>query len=452
MHPVAILLIAIAVVIGLIIRFKINAFVALILAAILIGLLSPVVPLAAVMQEVTGRFGNVVGRVGIVILMASIIGQCLMQSGAADKITRRFVAMLGEKYSSLSMLSSSYVLGIPVFSDTVFYLLVPLARAMSIRMAGARYVLYSLAITAGSTATHIYVPPTPGPLAAAATLHVDMGVAILIGLMVAIPASLGCWLSGVWLDRKLNYKIREAPGLSLSELRKIADRPESELPGFRISMLPILLPVALITANTVGRNLIEDEGIRAFLAFVGDPNFALILAAAAAVALLATHKKLSLTETAKPVHEAITGSGMVILITAAGGAFGGMLERAEVGSVLGGYAQSLGMSLLVLGFLLSVLFKIAQGSGTVCMITVSSILAPLAAAQPPDYHIVYLMTAIGSGSVVGTWMNDSGFWVFSTMTGLSEMETLKTRTVGCAAMGFTGFFTTLLLAWLLPLQ
>ena len=220
MHPILILAIAIATVFLLIIRLRINAFVALISAAVLIGLLSPEVPLTDVMKEVGERFGGVVGRIGIAIAMAAIIGQCLMESGAADRITRRFVAWLGDRLSSLSLVASGYVLSVPVFFDTVFYLLVPLARAMSVRMGGKNYVLYILAISAGGSVTHVFVPPTPGPLVMASTLGVDVGIVILVGLCVALPASLCGWLYAIWIDRKLDIPVREAPGLSLDEFRQ----------------------------------------------------------------------------------------------------------------------------------------------------------------------------------------------------------------------------------------
>jgi len=174
MHPILILLVAMAAVFLLIIRLKINAFVALILSAILIGLLSPHVAVEDIMGAVTEAFGGLVGRIGIAIAMAAVIGQCLMESGAAEKITRRFVAWLGEKYSSFSMVISGYILSIPVFHDTVFYLLVPLARSMSMRTGGRNYLLYTLAIGAGGVTTHIFVPPTPGPLAMAETLGIDI--------------------------------------------------------------------------------------------------------------------------------------------------------------------------------------------------------------------------------------------------------------------------------------
>ena len=451
MHPLLILLLAIAAVFLLIIRLKINAFVALILAAILIGLLSPAVPINEIMTRVGGRFGSVVGSIGIAIAMAAIIGQCLMESGAADKITRRFMSWFGERYSSLSMVASGYVLSVPVFHDTVFYLLVPLARAMTIRSGGRNYVLNTLSIGAGGAATHVFVPPTPGPLAMAATMEVDLGLVILVGLAVAIPASLAAWLYSIWIDRKLQIPIREAPGLSLAELEVIATRPESELPGFFVSLLPIALPVVLITGNTLANTFAEGSEFATVMSFLGNASFALILSAASAAWLLAHRKDWSVKELAKPVEHAIKDAGLIILITAGGGAFGGMLVEAGVGDVLGELARSAGVSYLVLGFGVAMLLRIAQGSATVAMITVSSILAPLMIEAPPDYHAVYVLMAIGAGSLTGGWMNDSGFWVYRTMTGLTEVEALKTKTVSLAALGFTGLAAAWLGSVLIPL-
>ena len=451
MHPILILLVAVAAVFVLIIRLRVNAFVALISSAILIGLLSPDVALIEVIPAVGERFGGVVGRIGIAIAMAAIVGQCLMESGAADRITRRFVALLGEARSSLSLVASGYVLSIPVFSDTVFYLLVPLARAMSVRMGGRNYVLYVLAISAGGSATHVFVPPTPGPLVMASTLSVDVGIVILVGLCVALPASLCGWLYAIWIDRKLDIPIREAPGLSLDDLGKIATRPEDELPAFWVSMSPILLPVVFIAGNTVANTFYKDTDIARLTAFLGNPSFALLAGAVVGLWVLARQSKMSLKELAVPVEEAIKSAGVIILITAGGGAFGGMLVRAGVGDVLGKWAGELGMSLMLLGFLLAMLVKVAQGSGTVAMITASAIMAPLLGVADLAYHPVYVLMSIGSGALIGTWMNDSGFWVFRTMTGLTEIETLQTKTALLIVLGGTGFTITLLGSWLFPL-
>jgi len=449
--PLAILAVATIVVVLLIVRLRLNAFLALLVATVLVGLLSPKVPLGEVMPETARQFGAMVGRIGIALAMAAIVGHCLTASGAADRIVRRFVAWLGEGRASLSLMASGYVLSVPVFFDTVFYLLVPLARAMSMRLGGRQYVLLVLAISAGGSATHVFVPPTPGPLAMAATLDVDVGLVILVGLLVALPASLCGWLYAVWIDRRLAIPIRSAPGESLERLGETAARPESELPGLGASLLPILLPVGLIAAGTVARSLGGEDGPAPVLVFLANPNLALLLGAAAALWVLARQRRLTLTELSGSLDTAISSAGVIILITAAGGAFGGMLVRAGVGEALRRLSEGAGLAPLVLGFLLAALFKTAQGSGTVAMITVSAILKPLVDVGPLPHHVVYLVMAVGAGSLVGQWMNDSGFWVFRTMTGLTEVETLETKSVMMAVLGFSAMAITLLASWLLPL-
>lgn len=451
MHPIAILAIAVALVVVLVVRLKLNAFVALIAAAILIGLISPEIPAADVMKETTKHFGGVAARIGIAIAMAAIIGQCLTESGAADKIVRRFVAWFGEKRSSLSLVASGYVLSVPVFFDTVFYLLVPLARAMSMRLGGRNYVLLVLAISAGGSATHVFVPPTPGPLIMAATLGVDVGLVILVGVCVALPASLCGWLYAVWIDRRLGITTRAVAGDSLEELKAVAARPESELPSLAWSLLPILIPVVLVTSRTVARAVEEAGPAARAVALPGDPSFALTLSAAVSLWILFRQRRLSLGELSRTVEKAVRSAGVIILITSAGGAFGGMLVRARVSDSLGALADGAGISALALAFLLASLFKLAQGSGTVTMITVSSILAPLLAVSPLPYHPVYLVMAVGAGSLVGQWMNDSGFWIFRTMSGLTEVETLETKSVMMAVMGLAALGVTLLASHLVPL-
>jgi GntP family gluconate:H+ symporter len=450
-HPIAILAVAVLLVFVLIVRLKLNAFLALVAAAILIGLLSPEIPAADVMRETGERFGDVVGRIGIAIAMAAIIGTCLTESGAADRIVRRFVSWFGEKRASLSLVASGYVLSVPVFFDTVFYLLVPLARAMSVRSGGRHYVLLVLAISAGGSATHVFVPPTPGPLIMAATLGVDVGLVILVGVCVALPASLCGWLYARWIDRRLGIPIRPVPGDSLEQLEAVAGRPESELPGLLRSLLPILLPVLLIGSLTVAKAANAEGPVAAALSLPGNPSFALALSAAASLWILARQRRLSLGALSRSVEKSIMSAGVIILITGAGGAFGGMLVRAGVSDTLGTLADGAGLSAVVLGFLLAALFKVAQGSGTVTMITVSSILAPLLVASPPSYHPVYVLMSVGAGSLVGQWMNDSGFWIFRTMTGLTEVETLETKSVMMAVMGFAAMIVTVLASRLVPL-
>ena len=450
LHPLAILAIAVAVVFFLILRLRINAFIALITAATTVGILTPNVALGDVMPSVAREFGGVCGSIAIVIALAALIGQCLMESGAADKIVRVFVRALGEKHASLSLLSSGYVLSVPVFFDTVFYLLVPLARAMRVRM-GKHYLLFLMAISAGGAVTHSMVPPTPGPLAMAATLDIDLGVMILVGAVIAVPMSLAGWLFGILRDRQLDVPLRETQGLTLDELEELARHDEARLPSFFMSMLPIVLPVVLIASNTLSGALGASEGIREVTGFLGNPNFALLASAAVSLRLLARQKGYTLAQLAKPVEAALASGGLIILITAGGGSFGKMLVQADVGKTIGAMSQEFGVPILLLSFLLGALLKVAQGSGTVAMITVSSIMAPLVIDTPPGFNAVYVACAIGSGSLVGSWMNDSGFWVYKQMSGLTETEALRTWTPLLAVMGVVGYVATQVAALLLPL-
>ena len=451
LHPLVVLLIGIIVVFVLIIQMKINAFIALITAATTVGLLSSKIPFSAVMGEVATTFGTVCGSIGIVIALAALIGQCLMESGAADKIVRVFVRALGEKNSSLSLLTSGYVLSVPVFFDTVFYLLVPLARAMRVRT-GKNYLLFLMAICAGGAVTHSMVPPTPGPLAMAATLDIDLGMMILAGAIVGVPMSIVGWLFSVNRDKNLVIPLRETPGMSLAELESLAAKDEKELPGFFLSMLPIILPVIFITSNTIANAIDNTSQFAQITSFFGNPNFALLVSAAISLYLLATQRGYSLAQMATPVETALASGGLIILITAAGGSFGGMLRKAGVGEALEAVSNEAGISALLLSFLLGTLFKVAQGSGTVSMITSSAIMAPIIMGQSLGYHPVYIACSIGSGSLVGSWMNDSGFWVYKQMSGLTELEALKTWTPLLAVLGVTGFIVTFIATIVLPLN
>ena len=449
MHPLVILLIAIGVVLFLIIKARVNAFAALIIAATSVGLLSPNIGLGDVMTEVTAAFGRVCGGIGIVIAFAAVVGQCLMESGAADKIVRALQRAMGRANPAFPILASGYVLAIPVFFDTVFYLLAPIARATRVRT-GKNYVLYLMAIAAGATATHALVPPTPGPLAMAEFLNIDIGMMMLVGIAVSLPKSL-CGLAYAFLrDKQLNVPLRDAPGVSVEQLEKMATQEESKLPGLIESLTPVLLPVVLITSNTIISALEVGGLIEAIAKFIGNPNFALLASMAVAVRTLMRQKGGTLTDIAPSMERALASGGLIILITAAGGAFGGMLVRSGIGDEISGTAQSLGLPALGLAFVLPALLKLAQGSGTVAIITASSILAPLAAEGLP-FHPVYLACMIGSGSKLGSWMNDSGFWVYAKMSGLTETETLQTWSSLLTVMGCSGAVIVVTLSTLFPL-
>lgn len=459
MHPLLILAVSIAVVLVLIIKLKVNAFLALIAAAMTVGLLAsipsaahpPKTSLDQVMGEVTTAFGRACGGIGVVIALAAVIGQCMMESGAADKITRRFVGALGDKNASISMLSSGYVLSIPVFFDTVFYLLVPLARSLRVRT-GKNYLLYVMAICAGGAVTHCMVPPTPGPLAVADNLKLDLGLFILVGLAVGLPMAVAGWAFSRFMDARMPVDLREVPGSSIEELNKVAAQSESELPGFFVSILPIALPVILISGNTITDTFYKNSTLDNVMGLLGNPNFALIVSGVIAMWTLAARKKWSLKKLGESMEPAFASAGLIILITAAGGAYGGMLKLTGVGDALGAMARAWGIPAILFGFLLSSLIKVAQGSSTVAMTTTSAIIFPMLATMNLAYHPVWLGMSISAGALVGSWMNDSGFWIYKQMSGLTEKEALKTWTPLLAILGVVGFVVSWIGSFVVPLK
>ncbi len=244
--PFLILLLGVAIVIGMIIGLRINAFVALITAALAVSLLAPGA-LADKITRVGAAFGSTAGGIGVVIAMAAIIGDCLMKSGAADRIVRAFLGLLGEKRSHIALAGSGFVLAIPVFFDTVFYLLVPLARSLY-RSTRKNYLLYILAISAGGAVTHSLVPPTPGPLVMAQQLNVNLGTMIGIGCLVGLPVSIAGLTFCLFINKRMPLEMRALPGEELVDPTPDAvDRP---LPGLFVSLLPILLPLVLIGLST----------------------------------------------------------------------------------------------------------------------------------------------------------------------------------------------------------
>jgi len=460
LHPLIILAVGMTTVILMIALLRLNAFIALITSAIVVSLLAPG-DLAEKISRVATAFGSTAGSIGIVIALAVVIGKCMMDSGAADRIVRGFLSLLGEKRSSTALMASGFVLSIPVFFDTVFYLLVPLARSMY-RRTRKHYLKYAMAITAGGTLTHCLVPPTPGPLVMADNLGIDIGAMIMIGALVAFPSAfVGMFFAG-WVDRRLNIPMRPLSG-EMSEPEPLSD---NQLPGLLVSLLPIALPVLLVSTNTIvhtmAKGAADDSGLNraaGITAVLGNVNLAMLISAAIAMLMLKSKRALTNVELAKVVEASLMSGGMIILITAAGGAFGAMLKTAQIGPAIenlfkgSGTQPTGGLMLLGLGAFIASMIKIAQGSSTVAMITVSAMIAAMIPSKDAlGYHAAYLATAIGGGALIGSWMNDSGFWVFVKMTGLTEAEGLKSWTPMLAVVGFAAVVVSILLAVILPMS
>jgi len=456
--PLLILLIGIVIVVGLIIFLRLNAFFALLTASMVVSILAPG-EFSEKISRVAMAFGSTAGKIGIVIALAAVIGRCLIESGAADRIVQWLVRLFGEKNCSISLMSSGFLLSIPVFFDTVFYLLIPLARSMH-RRTKINYVFLVLAMGIGASITHSLVPPTPGPLIMAETLGIDLGFMIAIGLLVAIPTAILIMIFIKHYSQRMDIPMRPIEGAE----KDPAPMPENHLPGLLTSLLPIILPILMISAHTIVSTMAKGaeitsniKQIEEITSVLGNPNLAMLVSSIIALIMFYRQRLPKMTEFGKTVESSLMSAGTIILITSAGGAFGAMLKEAQVGpaiqSIFSNGGQHLGgIGLLFMSFIIASLLKFAQGSSTVSVITTSAMIAAMMpSVDIIGFHPVYIAAVIGFGAQCGTWMNDSGFWIFAKMSGFTEVETMKIWTVTLTVMSIIGFLIALLFAIILPL-
>jgi GntP family gluconate:H+ symporter len=377
-----------------------------------------------------------------------------MESGAADKVVRAFIRWFGERRAGAAVASSSYLLSIPIFFDTFFMLLLPLAKALRLRT-GRDYILYVMAICCGGTVTHSLLAPHPGPLAMAEALNVDLGLTIVVGVVAGIVPTMASWFTVKWINRRMEIPLRETAGTSLEELRGIANKEEKELPGFVVSILPVILPILLISLASVFasiKGLKQDSpGLYHAVEFAGNRNVALFVGAICAMMLLLRQQRLTFARVNELIGPPFETAGVIILITSAGGAFGLMLKNAGVGEAIQALVAGREINLLLLSWLVAAVIRIAQGSATVAMLTTAAMIQPMLGEALP-YHPVYVFMAIGFGAMMLSWMNDSGFWVVGRLSGFTEKETLKTWTVVVSVNSVVGLLLCLVAARLIPLK
>ncbi len=459
MTPLGILLVALAIVIGGILAFRLHPFVTLIVAAFAVAILTPAggTITGPAGQRVAEGFGKTALDVGIVIAMASILGTCLSVAGGAQRIVLSIRQLVGERHTPLALLLAGFILGIPMFAETVFYLLLPLARA-AWKQTGRHYLLNVLAIVAGATMTHSLVPPTPGPLFVADAFDVDLATMIGCGLVVGLVAALAGFVYARWADGRWPMDPQPVAGPEADAGHDGLRSDETgRMPPLWAALLPILLPVILISLDsmaTAQSPLIPAERmpwVVPLLRFWGEKNIALSLAAVVSIVVLAATGR-GLDVIRRTVADAIAEAGGIIMVIAAGGALGGTLRQAGLAELSAGLAGGGGLALIPVAWLVTAVIRIAQGSATVAMITAAGVFAPLLATADPGYHPVYVAVAIGCGSKVGMWMNDSGFWVVARMSGMGELQMLRSTSVMLCIEATVGLAATLALAMVWPLR
>ena len=477
--PLLILAVGILFVVGGIIGLRLHAFLALLLGAFIVAVLTPD---ALIMIFATGKgmnaeagqaladtpvgvriareFGSTCGKIGILIAMASIIGKSLLESGGAEKIVRSTLKVSGVGKAPITFLGSSFFIGIPVFFDTVFYLMVPLAKAMAMKI-GKNYLLLILAITAGAAMANSLVPPTPGPLFLISELDIPIGMMMVAGTLVGIVTIIVGYAYAKWSNKRWPIPLRDSLDAPLESIKKLAAQDEKLLPPLWLAVLPILIPIGLITLRAIfGDSIKASEAssefqlshiFLGFIDFFGEKNLALISGAVAGLIMLVMQKVGDKDALYKSVQNALMSAGVIILITSAGGAFGAMLQQTSISTRIGELTQGYQMALIPLAFLITAVVRTAQGSATVAMITASGILAGMATTMDLGYHQLYIGLAIACGSKLIPWMNDSGFWIVCKMSNLTEKELLKTFSPMLTLMGIAGLFVTIIAAKILPL-
>jgi gluconate:H+ symporter, GntP family len=454
--------------IGLILFTRFDAFLALVTASIATGLIAGVSPAETVEMVITG-FGDTLGNIGIVIVLGVMIGKLLELSGAADTLAAMFLSVAGQGREDWAMASTGALVSIPVFCDSGFVIMHPIPRSLT-RMTHRSFVGMSLALGAGMTTTHHLVPPTPGPLAVAGIIGVDLGQVILFGGLMALTLLPVVVLYARYMGPKLEDQITAEVREQIDEMATVGtsggtsggsgdlddgtsaagsgDAPRThdatasddgpprrgeraedlirrpaKRPGKLVSSLPLLVPILLILSNTVSAAVSETEEAPDLLAFIGNPIVAILIGVVLALYTLVPRDTSRDTVTGW-LTNSMGAAGIILAITGAGGALGNVLRESGVGDEMAEAIGDLALPAFLVPFLIATLVRLAQGSGTVAMITAGSLTAPLVAAGL-DLNPVVAVLAATSGSMFFSYYNDSYFWVVTKFTGLDGTAALR---------------------------
>ncbi len=443
-------LVGIAVVVLTITWLKIHPFLGLMLGTAALGVVASVAPEDILASFVKG-FGNTMGAVGLLIALGAMIGKLLTDTGGAEEIVDRIVGNVSQNKLPWAMALIAGILGIPLFFEIGVVLLIPIV-IMVARKFDITLMKVGIPALAGLSVLHGFVPPHPGPLAAIASLNADVGLVLMFGLIVAVPTLV---IAGPLLARVIDPLVPvKAPGTpgsgsagGLVQSQGIgSDAPRlGKRASFGAALFCILLPVVLMLARAITElTLDEDNGVRTFFTWLGEPTVALLLAVLLAMVLLGYRSGMNKSQVEKTVGGALPGIAGIMLIVDAGGGFKQMLVDAGVGNVIGSMATNAGISAIVLGWLVAVGIRLATGSATVATITAAGIVAPLATGMTPN-HLALLVLAVGAGSLFFSHVNDAGFWLVKEYFGLTVGQTIRSWSVMETVISVLGLVFVLLL-------
>jgi GntP family gluconate:H+ symporter len=408
-------------------KFKMHPFISLMISAIFVGLASGIDAIT-VIKKISEGFGNTLSSIGIIIALGAIIGAYLEKSGGTKVLANSLLKKIGEKRAPLAMNLTGLIVSIPVFCDSGFVILSSLNKALSKRT-GIPLAVFAIALSTGLYVSHVFVPPTPGPLAAAAVLNADLGLVMILGLIISIPTAIAGLVWAKYI------------GKSIKTVDFETEQKESETteqPSTFMAFAPILLPVLLIGLRSVANYPTHPLGNGlAFTSinFLGSPIIALFIGLIIASFLGKNSKK---EQKLSWVTGALKEAGVIILVTGAGGAFGNILRASNIGEFLGQELSGMQAGIL-LPFIIAAILKTAQGSSTVAIITTAAIISPLMEGLGIDSEIAKALAvlSIGAGAMTVSHINDSYFWVVSQFSHLDIKSALKSHTIATLIQGVT---------------
>lgn len=428
----------------LLLKTRINAFISIMIAAVFIGVASGLGGVET-MDAVKDGFASTCGSVGIVIIMGTMLGSYLEESGAAKQLAETILSWVGEKRASLAMAISGYIVSIPVFVDVAYVMLAPLYKSIHRRSKKIPIGSLATALAIGLLTTNSMVPPTPGPIAVAGLLNLDLGRAIMYGLLVSAIMTIAGWAyCEFFLAKKPDdwYTYQEGVAINEAEIEEEEEETKT-LPNFFISILPILIPIILIMLNTTFKaTLGEGHVLVSLFAFLGNSNFAISVGVFSAIVLLM--KYMNKEAIFRIMNTSLNSCGMIIFITAAGGALAKVIGETGIDKQIADTLIGSGLPLVLIPFLISGFSKFVQGSGSVAMIMSATLCAPLATAGYIDPVLIFLSACVGSN--FGSQINNSFFWVFANINGYDTKTGIKTLCAGQLIISIVGIGVTMILS------
>jgi len=431
--------IGIVVLLILILRFKVQAFISLLIASILVGLLAGLDP-SEIISTIQDGMGSTLGFVATVVGLGAMFGAILEHSGGAEALARSLIAKFGEEKAPWALMLTGLVVAIPVFFDVAFIILVPIVYALQ-RKTGKSLLFYAFPLLAGLGSAHVFIPPTPGPVAVADILNADLGWVIIFGVLAGLPAAI---VGGPIFTRFITNRIQvAAPELDVQPT-------ETRLPSFGLILLIIGSPILLIVTNTILNSPSFEsntslETIRSVFQLIGHPFTALIIANIIAWLVLGLKRGTSKETLLDIMTKSMGPAGIIILLTGAGGVFKQTLVNTGAGEMMAAFFADKGLGILFFAYISAVLIRVLQGSATVAMITAAGLTAPILVDTPP-LEASLIVIAIAAGATILSHVNDSGFWLVSKYLGLSEIQTLKTWSIATTLISVTGFLVVLILS------